>query len=288
MKFKKIYIEITNICNLSCDFCSILKREKQYMNAQQFEFIIKQIKPFCKFVYLHIKGEPLIHPNLMEFLDICEKHGMKANLTTNGILLGEKKTELLSKPALRQVNISVHSFAFQEKQMQTDYLNHLIAFCKACDEKNAPYVSLRMWNYDQQGFLAQENQILVDSLRSAFPTTQLLEGKIEKKENIKLTNTIFMSLDKQFKWPSLENNFVSNLGRCYGTIKMVGILVDGTVVPCCLDGNGEAPLGNIFDLPFSEIINSNLFLTTVEKFHQNRVHLQLCKHCEFRKQFPIR
>lgn len=288
MRFKKIYIEITNICNLSCDFCSVLKRKKEYMSIQQFEFIIEQIKPYSKFVYLHIKGEPLIHPDLMAFLDICEKHGIKANLTTNAVLLGEKKEALLSKPALRQVNISVHSFSFQDKKNQTEYFEHLIAFCKACDEKNAPYVSLRMWNYNQEGFLAWENQNLINKLTAIFPNTQLFQDKIEKKENVKLSNTIFMSLDKQFKWPSLENDFVSNLGRCYGTIKMVGILVDGTVVPCCLDGNGEAPLGNIFKQPFSQIISSDLFLSTVEKFHQNRIHLQLCKHCEFRKQFPIR
>ena len=60
--FKKIYIEITNVCNLNCKFCPPTKRAKEFMALDQFEIIIKQIHNETNLVALHVKGEPLLHP----------------------------------------------------------------------------------------------------------------------------------------------------------------------------------------------------------------------------------
>lgn len=59
--FKKIYIEITNICNLKCKFCPETARKKKYMEAADFENIIQKIYKQTKLVCLHVKGEPLLH-----------------------------------------------------------------------------------------------------------------------------------------------------------------------------------------------------------------------------------
>ena len=53
---KKIYIEITNNCNLQCSFCKNTDRAKQYMTTNQFEEIIKKVKDYTKIVCLHVKG----------------------------------------------------------------------------------------------------------------------------------------------------------------------------------------------------------------------------------------
>ena len=72
-KFKKIYVEITNICNLNCSFCSKDKREKRELSLNEFEIILNKINDYTDYLYLHVKGEPLLHSNLEGILNLCEK-----------------------------------------------------------------------------------------------------------------------------------------------------------------------------------------------------------------------
>ena len=83
-KYKKVYIEITNCCNLNCSFCSPVTKEKRYMTTSEFEHILKEVKKVTDYIYLHVKGEPLLHPNLIDILKLAEKYHLKITLTTNG------------------------------------------------------------------------------------------------------------------------------------------------------------------------------------------------------------
>ena len=90
-KFKKIYIEITNKCNLACSFCSIDHREKKEMSVNEFSEVIAKVKDYTDSIYLHVKGEPLLHSHLDEILDVCDKNNINVRITTNGTLLKKKK-----------------------------------------------------------------------------------------------------------------------------------------------------------------------------------------------------
>ena len=103
-KFKKIYVEITNICNLSCSFCSIDNRVKESITVEKFEEVLKKINDYTDYIYLHVKGEPLLYPNLKELLDLSLKYNKKVNITTNGTLLTEK-VDILNHHSIRQINI---------------------------------------------------------------------------------------------------------------------------------------------------------------------------------------
>jgi len=89
-KFKKIYVEITNKCNLKCPFCSIDDKKKREMNLLEFDDVLNKITDYTDYLYLHVKGEPLLHSNFKEILDICLKYNKKVNITTNGSLLKKK------------------------------------------------------------------------------------------------------------------------------------------------------------------------------------------------------
>ena len=88
--FKKIYIEITNVCNLKCKFCPDTSRKKAFMSVGEFEHIINKIHNHTNLVALHVKGEPLLHNKLEDILEVLEKYNLKANITTNGTLIKEK------------------------------------------------------------------------------------------------------------------------------------------------------------------------------------------------------
>jgi radical SAM protein with 4Fe4S-binding SPASM domain len=109
-----------------------------------------------------------------------------------------------------------------------------------------------------------------------------LENNINKKSFIKLDNNKFINLDTIFEWPSLNNEEISDTGSCYGLIDQIAILVDATVVPCCLDQNGDINLGNIFENTMEDILNSNEAKNIINGFKENRLTNELCKKCSFR------
>ncbi|MBQ9267446.1 MAG: radical SAM protein, partial [Clostridia bacterium] len=106
MRFKRVYIEITNVCNLKCEFCLPHHRENKFMTFEEFDTILQKIKPYTKYIYLHVKGEPLMHPEVDKFIEYAYENGFYVNLTTNGTLL-EKHLSITKN--LRQINISLHA-----------------------------------------------------------------------------------------------------------------------------------------------------------------------------------
>ena len=100
MKFKKIYIEITNKCNLNCDFCIQNKREAKYISIDEFNSLLDKIKDYTDYLYFHILGEPLLHPKINKLINIASNN-FKINITTNGYLIKNIK----DNKNIRQLNI---------------------------------------------------------------------------------------------------------------------------------------------------------------------------------------
>ena len=72
-------------------------------------------------------------------------------------------------------------------------------------------------------------------------------------------------------------------GRCLALKEQLAILVDGTVVPCCLDNDGDIPLGNIFKETLDDILNKQKAKTIKKNFENNVITYNLCKTCGFLK-----
>ncbi|NFV70766.1 radical SAM protein, partial [Clostridium botulinum] len=136
-RFKKFYIEITNVCNLACDFCPETKRKPKFMSIETFDKILNQINPYTDYIYLHVKGEPLLHPKIDKFLDLSHEKGFKVNITTNGTLINKVKDKIIMKPALRQVNFSLHSFdGNEDSKNKNKYINDILSFVRDTIEYN--------------------------------------------------------------------------------------------------------------------------------------------------------
>ena len=261
--FKRVYIEITNVCNLNCSFCPKIIREKKFMTIDEFEIIIDKIKAYTDYVYLHVKGEPLMHPNLDKILDIITKNNLEVNITTNGRLLG-KKIDILNSKKIRQINISLHSFN------NIDEINELLL---NIDKINNSYISLRLWN-------DLDNSEIINLLENHYHT----KIDISKKNNT-LSNHIFLSIDSEFSWPNLNLPVISTKGTCKALKEQIGVVVDGTVVSCCLDNNGDNNLGNIFNDDMDNIINSNKYQDMLNGFKNKRLVSPLCQRCGYIKRF---
>ncbi|WP_234122862.1 radical SAM/SPASM domain-containing protein [Clostridium hydrogenum] len=288
-KLKRIYIEITNVCNLACNFCPQTKRQPEFMKLETFNKILEEIKPYTDYIYLHVKGEPLLHPKLDEFLDLSYEKGFKVNITTNGTLINEVKHKLLNKPALRLVNFSLHSFDGNEGGTNKDeYIGNIISFVKEDITNTDTLVSLRLWNLDKDNatnIKRQRNREVLQIIEQEFNLPYKIEEKIEPGKGIKVSDKVYLNQDFEFEWPDLEKAEDKNQGFCYGARSHMAILVDGTVVPCCLDGEGIIKLGNVNNTHFAEIIHGERTSNMVDGFSKGEVVEELCRKCGYRKRF---
>ncbi len=285
-KYKKIYVEITNNCNLSCSFCPKTTREKQFITTENFEHIIKNTAHLSDYYYLHLMGEPLLHPKLNEFLKICEKYNKKVVITTNGTLIKECKDIILNSKSVYKVVFSVHSFEANDYSLSmTDYLSEIINCCKEFSQKEIICV-MRFWNLDKDNLKGQNslNNQMFDFIQKSFPNIDF-DNIDSSSRDIKLAKKIYVQTSKRFDWPDKNKETISKNCFCYGLRDHFGILVDGTVVPCCLDNNGEINLGNCLNQDIDVILNSDRAKNIYNGFSQRKAIEELCQKCEFVTKF---
>ena len=202
-KYKKIYIEITNRCNLSCSFCSKVEKPLRNMTVEEFELIISKIKDKTDTIYLHVKGEPLLHPNLVDFLDIAEENNLKVNITTNGTLFPQLVDKIKDKKSLTKINFSLHS--------ENNYSNYLENIFKSVDKINKTVI-YRLWTL-KDGSLDIKSTDTVEKISTYYKLPSDVVDKIKKEKNIKIKDTIYVDKDNEFDWPSITNH--NSCGFCY-------------------------------------------------------------------------
>lgn len=266
MNFKKIYLEITNVCNLSCDFCIKNSRPRKIMDINSFNIVLDKLNGFTDYLYFHILGEPLIHPKINEFIDLGTKKGYKINITTNGYLI----SNIFDNKNVRQVNISLHSFDLKYKKSLDEYLNDIYSYIDK--NKENTYISLRLWTKSNY------SNLIIENLSKKF---NIDIEKFQKISNIALDKNVYLNFSKEFIWPDLNNNYYSTKGKCYALKDHLGILSDGTIVPCCLDSKGIINLGNIYKDNLEDVINSKRYQNMFNEFKNNKKKEELCRHCKF-------
>lgn len=283
-----MYIEITSVCNLACHFCPPTQRAKGLIKVEQFEKILDQIRPHTKYIYLHVKGEPLLHPRIDQLLDAAHERGFKVNITTNGTLIKKQREKLLGKPALRQMNFSLHSFdGHAGSENREKYLGDILEFVRDAREHNIIF-SYRLWNLqrdDQTEMDRRKNAETLEILEREYHLPFKIEERVEPGKGVKIAPNIYLNQDHEFKWPSLLEPEYSGKGFCHGLRSQAAILVDGTVVPCCLDGEGVINLGNVNEQSFSEIVESERANDIVDGFSRREAVEELCRKCGYRQKF---
>lgn len=297
-RYKKVYVEITNICNLRCDFCPDTKRHLKHMTTQEFSYIAKEIKPFTDYIYFHIMGEPLLNPQIGEFISICDENRLMVNVTTNGTLLGKHKAVLLNSLGLRKVSISLHSYeANRERINLEEYLSEAATFAREAGGKGI-ICEFRLWNAGAHKEKEIEtvksgsdlNDIIMNYMINAFKQTVPLATPAHLPENllrknVKLADKVFLHLAQKFEWPDMESKDSTTDIFCYGLRDQFGILVDGTVVPCCLDSDGNIPLGNVFEKPLGHILCSERANSIYRGFTARTGVEELCRRCGYAQKY---
>lgn len=289
-----IYLEITNCCNRNCSFCPGTSRAPLFITPERFRERLRKVLPHADLVSLHLQGEPLFHPHFPEILAIGSEEKAPLQLTTNGTLLAHHKDLLLSEAhTLRQINFSLQALDLTKERK---LLENILFFCLECVEKRPEvYINLRLWNLPEDFSANSKNKFVYMLLQKFFPEFPLEPEFSPGRKSRKITGRLYLHCDSLFQWPGDPEATASKLlkasslpvpGKCRGLVEQVGILADGTLVPCCLDSEGRIDLGNLDKVScLEQLLDCPRANRMREALQRGLLIEELCKNCTYCKRF---
>ena len=276
---RKAYLEITNICNLSCTFCHKTARPLRSLTEAEFDELTDRLCGI-RHLYFHLMGEPTLHPLLPRFIEMAKGKGFLPMLTTNGSLLA-KKGELLLEHLPHKISISLHAPAANAAFADPSYLPTCIDFAQKAARRGC-IVALRLWNLGS----AEEgsNEPILEALHVAFPGEW---APVRRGNGYVLAEKLFLEWGEQFDWPDPAAPALPEDAPlfCHGLRDQIGILSDGSAVPCCLDADGNLTLGNLFESTLDEILASQRARAIYDGFTRRRGVEELCRRCGYARRF---
>ncbi len=287
MHFNRVHIEVTNICGLACSFCPPKLQPTKTMSLGFFEKVLLELQPYTKSLAFHVMGDPLTLSNLFEYLELAGKYGFQVELTTSGYYLKKTPIEVLFHPSVRQLNISLNSYNKNSLNLSFEaYMDGVLSVCKdKLSKYPKPFINLRVWNLDDVLSEEEFNKLLFEEIENFFDIEINLDAiYTDKIKSLRLASKVLLNFDHYFEWPTLTSTHDSD-AMCYGLKSHIGILADGTVVPCCLDGEGVINLGNLHETPLKEGLNSKRATDMIEGFSQGKAVEELCRKCSYKDRF---
>ena len=273
--YSRVYVEITNICNMRCSFCHGHSRAPRQMTETEYARVLQQLTGKTQYLYHHLMGEPFIHPLLPRFLQMAQQAGFRPMLTTNGTLLDRLGDAVLTQ-GLHKVNISIHSFEADQPTAHRSYIQKVADFAEKANRAGV-IISLRLWN---NGCDNGKNRDTVKLLQEFLPCQWT-----ENTRGYRIRDKLFLEWGDRFDWPDASAPDLGNRLFCHGMQDHFGILCDGTVVPCCLDSDGVIALGNVFREELSDILSSPRAQAITEGFRQRKATEDLCRRCGYARKF---
>ncbi|GAA7511895.1 radical SAM/SPASM domain-containing protein [Helicobacter pylori] len=276
--FKKIYIELSDICGLQCSFCPNPKNIRGVMPLELFEKVCKEAAPLTPIITLHVLGDPCKLKNLNRYLNAAKRFSLKVDLVTSGAYLHNFET--LLQDAIYQISISLDAGLDNHNKLnQHRYIQKILEFCRyKCEKNSEVFLNLRI----QDGTL-DKHQNLIKPFLESFECVSL-EG-LKSQSRVRLFKKSFLNIQKTFKWPNLNAqnplNQESKIPYCYGLIKQIAILSNGVVVPCCMDTQAHISLGDLNHTPLKNILNSQKAMAIKTHFLKGEALELLCKNCSY-------
>lgn len=275
--YSRVYFEITNICNKNCSFCPGTIREKRMVSMDEFLLTMNKLKGITEYIYFHLMGEPLLHPMLPDFIRKSKELGFRPAITTNGTLIQNRGKDIV-EAGIYKVSISIHSFEDGSEEEYKAYINNCLNFADYASSKGV-LVILRLWN---KGGDESRNDDTINLIHNKFQ-----EEWLYGKRGARIRDKLHLEYGEKFDWPDMQANDMGEKVFCYGLKDHFGILCDGRVVPCCLDREGIMTLGNIFNEPIKEILDSQKARNIVEGFREKRANEELCRKCGYARRFKV-
>ncbi|WQU50077.1 SPASM domain-containing protein [Helicobacter pylori] len=276
--FKKIYIELSDICGLQCSFCPNPKNIRGVMPLELFEKICREAAPLTPIITLHVLGDPCKLKNLNHYLSTARRFSLKVDLVTSGVYLCDFET--LLQDIIYQISISLDAGLDNHNKLnQHRYIQKILEFCRyKCEKNSEVFLNLRI-----QDSTLEKHQNLIKPFLESFECVSL--ETLKSQGRTRLFKKSFLNIQKTFKWPNLNAqnslNQESKTPYCYGLIKQIAILSNGVVVPCCMDTQAHINLGDLNHTPLKDILKSQKAMAIKTHFLKGEALELLCKNCSY-------
>jgi radical SAM protein with 4Fe4S-binding SPASM domain len=274
--FNRIYLEITNQCNMTCSFCPPHRRAARFLSQSELDHRMHHIAQHTKNVYFHVKGEPLLSPHLQAALDAAYRHQLDVHLVSNGLLIGRHGDLILNHPSVKTITLSLHSYS-ELDPIVVDKQIGIMQEWLSMQRPHHPHIRLRIWDADTGKHINSRH--LIKRL-----TGYEIAENVRPNFRVSLQPNRHIQSDVRFDWPDLSQGERYPEGRCNAGM-MLAVLADGTVTPCCLDGEGIIGLGNIEHTALSEIIASQRYRAFLQGMNDRKPSEALCRSCSFKQRF---
>lgn len=276
-----VNIQVARTCNLRCSFCShdVWREPTGMMTWETFTLAIARMKEDCctTLCFVSAQGEALLHPRILEMLEVSLDAGFETNLVTNGTPLTERRIARLAALNLHGIQVS---FAGWDK---------------------ASYERLYVGARFEQ--VSENLRQLIAALQGAR-TSLTINGIVDDSDGLGKTVGYLMSLgaSRAHIRIALPHNWGGTVragawqGGIYShreidrrTFKVCpllkstqGIYIDGRVTACgCIDANGALEIGHLAESGIAAMRAGERYRAMIDAFERKDVaHLPLCGTCE--------
>ncbi len=283
--YSRVYIEITNTCNKNCSFCHKTTRAPRQMSLGEFARVVGNLHGITEYLYFHLLGEPLTHPYLPTFIEYANASGFKVAITTNGTLL-PKLGDALIACGTYKVNISLHSFEGEDAEEHKRYINDCLDFADRASRAGVLCV-LRLWNRLPEGDTDKSSVDSANALTHRIMLDRFGDDWTYGARGARIRERLHVEYADRFEWPDMANEDMGERVFCHGLGDHFGVLCDGSVVPCCLDAQGDMALGNIFKKDVRDILSSPRASAIKSGFASKHAAEELCRRCPYARRFKI-
>ena len=270
----RLWIETSSLCNLKCVMClnrAIPASEKGLMDFGLFKKIIDEVKSYVYDVYLHHRGESLIHPEFPQMIDYARRGGLRVKFHTNGTLMTPELAQKILEAGPDLVSFSVDGFTkevYEKIRVGASFVgtvNNISYFLKLKRDKGfkKPYTIIEQIEFPEVSASIYED-------RKKFT-------KYFKK--LGLDEIIFKKL---YNWagylgePGGERTYTMCTFLWYSS----AIFWDGTVSPCPQDYYGKLKLGNVKENSLRDIWNGEDYVSLRKQMLRDVEGLIPCNKCD--------
>jgi radical SAM protein with 4Fe4S-binding SPASM domain len=261
-----LYIEPSNRCNLSCSFCpqSLDDYEERSggrmdIDMDLYRKVIAEVSTFDprpKSIKLYFLGEPLLHPEIQEIMTLAVSVCDRVEVTTNGLVLTEKKAQAILDSGIHYLRVSVYLY----EGIRTDIVRRNVERLRDMrnnQRKSRPFISAKVFGQKERDMIEPYYSSITDEITC---------------ETMHSFASDFVNISQQPK---------GKASACPYPFYTLVVKSNGDVVPCCVAWEGSLVVGNAKTESLLDIWHGDK-LASIHRDHLmgNRSKYTACKSCD--------
>jgi len=254
-------VETTNHCNLKCITCPTherMKRRRGYMSEDVYKEVLRQLdcgstKGNPLSVGLSNWGEPLLHPSIIDYINMASTRSFRTSLVTNGTLLNRDLSKRLMDSGLDELTFSIDGVG------------------KAYEDiRGIPYNNIK--NKIDEFLSIKETVGWKGSVRIRTVVCESNSSAFKEIYDEWKGHGIEFSIQREVLWKDAERN-----DPCEFIKSTIVVLWNGDIVPCCVDYDGELNLGNVMTDNLFQVWDGKMEALRLNHIRGN--YPSLCRKC---------